>query len=123
MEYDVERELVVPDEPEQVWETLSEPEWLGEDASIDLAPRRRGARRRAQRLRRGGRGAAAADVLVERRGRGVDARGARAAAGRRRHARARRRVAPAGACSTLVGPDFALPRSASAPRTPEMLAA
>jgi uncharacterized protein YndB with AHSA1/START domain len=38
MEYEVERELVVPEEPEQVWESLSSPEWLGEDASIDLRP-------------------------------------------------------------------------------------
>jgi uncharacterized protein YndB with AHSA1/START domain len=36
--FEVERELVVPEEPEQVWESLSEPEWLGEDASIDLRP-------------------------------------------------------------------------------------
>ena len=38
MEHVVERELVVPDEPERVWESLSEPEWLGEDASIELEP-------------------------------------------------------------------------------------
>jgi uncharacterized protein YndB with AHSA1/START domain len=34
----VERELVVPEEPERVWESLSEPEWLGEDATIELRP-------------------------------------------------------------------------------------
>jgi uncharacterized protein YndB with AHSA1/START domain len=38
VEYEVERELVVPEEPAEVWEALSEPEWLGEDASIDLRP-------------------------------------------------------------------------------------
>ncbi len=38
MEHVVERELVVPDEPERVWESLAEPEWLGEDASIELEP-------------------------------------------------------------------------------------
>ncbi len=38
MEDAVERELVVPEEPEQVWESLSEPEWLGEDAHIELEP-------------------------------------------------------------------------------------
>jgi uncharacterized protein YndB with AHSA1/START domain len=32
----VERELVVPDGIDEVWTSLSEPEWLGEDASIDL---------------------------------------------------------------------------------------
>jgi uncharacterized protein YndB with AHSA1/START domain len=34
----VERELVVPESPEEVWRSLSEPEWLGEDASIELHP-------------------------------------------------------------------------------------
>lgn len=38
MEFEVERELVVPDEPERVWETLAEPEWLGANASIELRP-------------------------------------------------------------------------------------
>jgi uncharacterized protein YndB with AHSA1/START domain len=38
VEHVVERELVVPDEPERVWESLAEPEWLGEDASIELEP-------------------------------------------------------------------------------------
>lgn len=32
----VERELIVPDGIEDVWESLAEPEWLGDDASIDL---------------------------------------------------------------------------------------
>jgi uncharacterized protein YndB with AHSA1/START domain len=32
----VERELVVPDGIDEVWSSLAEPEWLGEDASIDL---------------------------------------------------------------------------------------
>ena len=32
----VERELIVPDAIEDVWESLAEPEWLGEDATIDL---------------------------------------------------------------------------------------
>ena len=32
----VERELTVPDGIEDVWDSLAEPEWLGEDASIDL---------------------------------------------------------------------------------------
>ena len=32
----VERELTVPHEIEEVWRSLSEPEWLGEDASIEL---------------------------------------------------------------------------------------
>ena len=36
MEQTVERELTVPDEPEEVWRSLAEPEWLGEDATIDL---------------------------------------------------------------------------------------
>jgi uncharacterized protein YndB with AHSA1/START domain len=34
----VERELLVPDAPEKVWRSLSEPGWLGEDASIELEP-------------------------------------------------------------------------------------
>jgi uncharacterized protein YndB with AHSA1/START domain len=32
----VERELTVPHAIEDVWESLAEPEWLGEDATIDL---------------------------------------------------------------------------------------
>jgi uncharacterized protein YndB with AHSA1/START domain len=36
MEELVERELTVPDAIEDVWESLAEPEWLGEDATIDL---------------------------------------------------------------------------------------
>jgi uncharacterized protein YndB with AHSA1/START domain len=38
MEHVVERELVVPEPREEVWRSLSEPEWLGEDAAIDLRP-------------------------------------------------------------------------------------
>lgn len=38
MEHAVERELVVPEEPERVWQSLEQPEWLGEDASIELEP-------------------------------------------------------------------------------------
>jgi uncharacterized protein YndB with AHSA1/START domain len=34
----VERELLVPDAPEEVWRSLAEPGWLGEDASIELEP-------------------------------------------------------------------------------------
>ena len=36
MEDLVERELTVPEEIEEVWRSLSEPEWLGDDATIDL---------------------------------------------------------------------------------------
>ena len=36
MEELVERELIVPDAIEDVWESLAEPGWLGEDATIDL---------------------------------------------------------------------------------------
>jgi uncharacterized protein YndB with AHSA1/START domain len=32
----VERELTVPDEIDEVWSSLAEPEWLGEDATIEL---------------------------------------------------------------------------------------
>jgi uncharacterized protein YndB with AHSA1/START domain len=32
----VERELIVSDDIEDVWSSLAEPEWLGEDATIDL---------------------------------------------------------------------------------------
>jgi uncharacterized protein YndB with AHSA1/START domain len=38
MDKAVERELTVPDTPEEVWRSLSEPAWLGEDASIELEP-------------------------------------------------------------------------------------
>jgi uncharacterized protein YndB with AHSA1/START domain len=36
MEHAVERELLVPDTADEVWEALAEPEWLGEGASIEL---------------------------------------------------------------------------------------
>src|SRR5215207_5550784 len=36
MEDLVERELTVPEEIEEVWRSLSEPEWLGDDATIDM---------------------------------------------------------------------------------------
>src|SRR5918995_1399183 len=36
MEDLVERGLTAPDGMEQVWRSLAEPEWLGEDASIEL---------------------------------------------------------------------------------------
>jgi uncharacterized protein YndB with AHSA1/START domain len=32
----VERELTVPEDIEEVWELLAEPEWLAEDATIEL---------------------------------------------------------------------------------------
>ncbi len=32
----VERELTVPEDIEDVWQLLAEPEWLGEDATIEL---------------------------------------------------------------------------------------
>ncbi len=38
MEHAVERELVVPEAPEEVWRSLSEPLWLGEHAAIELQP-------------------------------------------------------------------------------------
>jgi uncharacterized protein YndB with AHSA1/START domain len=38
MEPAVERELILPARPEEVWESLSEPAWLGEDARIELRP-------------------------------------------------------------------------------------
>jgi uncharacterized protein YndB with AHSA1/START domain len=34
----VERELLVPEAPEEVWRSLAEPSWLGEDALIELRP-------------------------------------------------------------------------------------
>ena len=36
MDEAVERELTVPEEREDVWVSLAEPAWLGEDASIEL---------------------------------------------------------------------------------------
>lgn len=36
MDHTVERELTVPEEAEEVWRSLAEPGWLGEDATIDL---------------------------------------------------------------------------------------
>jgi uncharacterized protein YndB with AHSA1/START domain len=36
MDHTVERELAVPEGLEEVWRSLAEPEWLGEDAAIDL---------------------------------------------------------------------------------------
>jgi uncharacterized protein YndB with AHSA1/START domain len=36
MEELVERELKVPETADEVWRSLAEPEWLGEDATIDL---------------------------------------------------------------------------------------
>jgi len=36
MDHMVERELTVPEEAEDVWRSLAEPEWLGEGASIEL---------------------------------------------------------------------------------------
>ena len=36
MEHTVERELTVPEEAEDVWRSLAEPEWLGEDAGVEL---------------------------------------------------------------------------------------
>ena len=32
----VERELIVPDGIDEVWSSLAEPEWLGDEATIDL---------------------------------------------------------------------------------------
>jgi uncharacterized protein YndB with AHSA1/START domain len=36
MDHTVERELTVPEEAEEVWSSLAQPEWLGDDASIEL---------------------------------------------------------------------------------------
>jgi len=36
MEHTVERELMVPEGAEEVWRSLAEPDWLGEDAAIEL---------------------------------------------------------------------------------------
>jgi uncharacterized protein YndB with AHSA1/START domain len=38
MDKAVERELLVPETPEEVWRSLAEPGWLGEDAVIELRP-------------------------------------------------------------------------------------
>jgi uncharacterized protein YndB with AHSA1/START domain len=38
MEHTVERELVVPEPKEEVWRSLTQPEWLGDEASIDPKP-------------------------------------------------------------------------------------
>lgn len=35
---EISRELTIPAPPDDVWDTLSEPAWLGDDASIDLRP-------------------------------------------------------------------------------------
>ena len=34
----VERELLVPETPEEVWRSLAEPGWLGDDAQVELRP-------------------------------------------------------------------------------------
>jgi uncharacterized protein YndB with AHSA1/START domain len=36
MDQTVERELTVPEGAEDVWRSLAEPDWLGEDAAIEL---------------------------------------------------------------------------------------
>ena len=36
MDHTVERELTVPEEAEEVWRSLAEPDWLGDDATIEL---------------------------------------------------------------------------------------
>ena len=38
MDKAVERELHVPEAPEEVWRSLAEPGWLGKDAQIELRP-------------------------------------------------------------------------------------
>ena len=38
MEHTVERELLVPETPDEVWGSLAHPDWLGEDAEIELRP-------------------------------------------------------------------------------------
>ena len=35
---ELNREITLPAPPEEVWESLAEPEWLGEDARIELRP-------------------------------------------------------------------------------------
>ena len=36
MGHTVERELTVPEQVEEVWRSLAQPDWLGDDASIEL---------------------------------------------------------------------------------------
>ena len=36
MDHAVERELTVPEEVDEVWRSLAQPEWLGDDAAIEL---------------------------------------------------------------------------------------
>jgi uncharacterized protein YndB with AHSA1/START domain len=38
MEHTVERELLVPGTADEVWSSLATPDWLGEDAEIELRP-------------------------------------------------------------------------------------
>ena len=38
MDHVVERELVVPESPDEVWRSLARPEWLGPDAAIEPVP-------------------------------------------------------------------------------------
>lgn len=121
MEFEVERELLVPAEPERVWETLSEPEWLGEDASIDLRPGgdvsigdRSGFVEEAEEPRRltfwwRAEGEESTRVELEL---VPDADGTRVRVVETRPL----------AVLDLVGPDFALPQAQS-PRMPEMMAA
>ncbi len=35
---ELNREITLPVAPDEVWDSLAEPAWLGEDASIDLHP-------------------------------------------------------------------------------------
>ena len=35
---ELNREITLPASPEEVWESLAEPAWLGDDASIELCP-------------------------------------------------------------------------------------
>jgi uncharacterized protein YndB with AHSA1/START domain len=55
----VERELTVPNEVEEVWDSLTEPDWLGDRASIDL--------REAGRVRAGARSGFVEEVDAPRR--------------------------------------------------------
>ena len=55
----VERELTVPESVEEVWRSLAEPEWLGEDAAIEL--------REAGAVRAGERGGFVEEVDAPRR--------------------------------------------------------
>jgi uncharacterized protein YndB with AHSA1/START domain len=38
MEHVVERDMTVPEPPEEVWHSLAEGDWLGDDAAIELTP-------------------------------------------------------------------------------------